>query len=331
MDSAPLLAAVDERLRDRLEGSLGRRRGLSPLPGAPDETFMRAASHLLLAPGAKRARPWLCSKLAALVGLEGSAVIEVALAVELIHSASLLHDDVIDEAHERRGRPSVNRLYGNATALLTGDFLFAEAFRVIAPLPSGVLESALDAIGRMTRAALLEDQLTGRLDLTVAEWEEVAAGKTGALFALCGEAVAHAAGRADLAPALKQFGDALGLCFQMLDDLADLLGAEGKPRWQDLVNGAPALPTALALERPELAPKTRAVLRSDQKTPAVLEELTAVLVAAGIPDEVGRRAQAAGLAAERALLTLPPTAVREELAALAAGWVRAALSTRAVA
>lgn len=201
----------------------------------------RAAARLVLSPGAKRARARVCRALAQELLVDESIAIEIAAVVELIHGASLLHDDVVDRSDRRRGFPTVNATDGNAFAVLCGDLVLARALHVVAALPHGapMVVAAIDVVERMTRAAVIE--LDARTVLPepragLALWREMALGKTGALFGLCGSLMACAAG-VDVAAkdALRRGLEALGLAFQLIDDLGDVAGTDpGKPRGQDI-------------------------------------------------------------------------------------------------
>lgn len=219
----------------------------------------RAAAASTLAPGAKRARARLCLALGQAAGVDRATLVGLAAAVEMIHAASLLHDDVVDVADRRRNLPTVNRVEGNSFAVLAGDVLLTRALCVVGETPHGhrQLVAALQTIEDMTRAALLEVDARGTVGdpaETVDVWRHMAAGKTGALFGLVATLVLQAAGddgviRPDLAGLPAAFSR-LGVAFQIIDDLKDLAGAdEGKPRGQDPRERALNHPLLLAAAR----------------------------------------------------------------------------------
>lgn len=210
------------------------------------ETLRSAARHLCLSTAAKRARPLLVEQLGALLGTPPERLLPIAAAAELIHSASLLHDDVIDTAVERRGHPSANAIYGNRVAVLAGDLLIAVALELLRPLPRGVTAAAVETIGSMTRAAMREIEAARDPTLDAVRWRQIAAGKTGSLLAFCGRAVGLEAGDEAAAAALATAAAHLGIAFQAADDLADAKAGTGKPRFQDLKHGNPSLLVALA-------------------------------------------------------------------------------------
>lgn len=180
---------------------------------------------LALAPDAKRVRPRLLFELATALGVppDSGALLRCAAAVELIHTASLVHDDVIDMAASRRGLPSVNAGLGNAAAVLVGDELLCRALKLVGDVADGaLLPPCIDAVAAMTRGALREIAACGDLGLDDDQWREIAAGKTGALFALCGTLAALLAGDTQRALRFAEATRALGVAFQAADDVADL-------------------------------------------------------------------------------------------------------------
>ena len=201
----------------------------------------RGAARLMLASGAKRARAHVCRSLASAFDIRPELARELAVVVELMHGASLLHDDVVDRSDRRRGLPTVNATEGNAFAVLCGDLVLAKALSLLASVPGGavMVGDALNVIERMTRAAVIEVEVRLVLpppDLAIAVWRDMAVGKTGALFGLCATLVARAAGVDDgERDSMRRSLESVGLAFQLVDDLADVTGADpGKPRGQDL-------------------------------------------------------------------------------------------------
>jgi octaprenyl-diphosphate synthase len=243
LDSAahPFLTSVERRLADVL-GSESR--------------LAHGAQRLVLAPGAKRARAHVCRSLADVLDVDVGVAVEIAAIVELVHGASLLHDDVVDRSDLRRGLPTVNATDGNAFAVLCGDLALAKALSLAAALPGGflLLTDTLDVVERMTRAAVFEVEARGRLPESgtgLQVWTEMVQGKTGALFGLCGSLVARAANVDDVTRlAMKRGLESIGLAFQLLDDLADVAGTDaGKPRGQDVRERALNHPLLVAVDR----------------------------------------------------------------------------------
>lgn len=180
------------------------------------------AQALALARDAKRVRPLLLQQLAAAlgVGADEPALVRAAAAVELIHTASLIHDDVIDVSTERRGLPSVNAELGNAAAVLVGDEVLCRALTLLEP---PLVAPCLRAVADMTQGALQEIAAAGDVSLGLDAWRAIAAGKTGALFGLCGTLAALLSRDPQCAARWAEAGTALGVAFQAADDVADLL------------------------------------------------------------------------------------------------------------
>lgn len=181
----------------------------------------RRAVALTLATDAKRVRPLLLFELATALGVsaEHTPLVRAAAAVELIHTASLIHDDVVDVAAVRRGLPSVNSELGNAAAVLVGDEMLCRALELVGP---ALIAPCLRAVAEMTHGALVEIGAYGDVTVDDARWREIAAGKTGALFGLCGTLAALLAGSPERAERYREATRDLGVAFQAADDLADL-------------------------------------------------------------------------------------------------------------
>lgn len=248
--------------------------------------LLREASRtLVLAPGAKRLRPVLTMLLASELGVPLPAASRVAAAAELMHAASLLHDDVIDEGTQRRGLPTANARWGNAAAVLAGDWLLTQAFQQLVGLPASLTAAAIPAVARMTGAAILEIETRGRTDQPLEVWRRIAEGKTGVLFAWCGRAIALLARRDDAAAALDAFGRHLGVAFQVADDLRDVHDAQGKDRFSDIRSKTPSSVLVLAMDR---APALRARLASAWERAAMpapsVEEIGAEVLRSGAPE-----------------------------------------------
>src|SRR5688572_1155237 len=175
------LGAVEQRLGSTLvDGNAG--------PDVKGDTLMEAARHLCLGSGGKRARPMLVLHFGDAVGVPAERLVDVATAAELIHSASLLHDDVVDAGMFRRGRPTVNARWGNIVAVMSGDLILSTTLLMLAQLDSRLSKIALAVIAEMTRAAIAEVEARGKLDLPMDRLRYICEGKTGSLFGFCGHA-----------------------------------------------------------------------------------------------------------------------------------------------
>lgn len=196
--------------------------------------------------GGKRVRPTLHLLTAQLCGYRGSHHILLATVLEFIHTATLIHDDIIDGARTRRGRTSANRRWGNSTTVLFGDYLFAKAMEMALGVGRlEVMERLADVTLRMTEGEMLQTRYVGRLDLSEAEYLDLVERKTAALFGCCCELAGLVSGVDETRlAALKNYGTDLGMAFQLVDDLLDFTGdaaTMGKPAASDLREGKATL------------------------------------------------------------------------------------------
>src|SRR2546430_11183841 len=206
--------------------------------------------------GGKRVRPALTILSNYAVGGDGAnySSIRMATVMEFLHTATLVHDDVIDKADTRRNRPSINSEFGNQTAVLMGDWLYMSAFETsLAERSLPILDILTAVTRRMTEGELLQLTLLGRTDISEAQYFEVIARKTAYLFSACGEIGALLGGAdARAQDLLRDYGMNLGIAFQLVDDLLDFTGNEealGKPAGADLLEGKVSLPLIFLLQR----------------------------------------------------------------------------------
>lgn len=200
-----------------------------------------AGRHLTFAGQAKRGRPLLTHFFGQAVGAPEDALVRIACAAELIHAASLLHDDVVDDGTTRRGLVTANVKWGNVAAVLSGDLVLSLGLSRLRGLPGALTADAIDLVLEMTRATMSEVQSRRRTDLTAATWRHIAEGKTGLLFAWCGQSAARVAGDDDAAERFARAARHFGVAFQMADDFQDLYTvAPGKDRFSDIKNGNPS-------------------------------------------------------------------------------------------
>lgn len=210
--------------------------------------------------GGKRVRPALTILSNYAVGGDGSnrSAIRMATVMEFLHTATLVHDDVIDKADTRRNRPSINSEFGNQTAVLMGDWLYMSAFETSLAERSLPILDILTAVTRkMTEGELLQLTLLGRTDISEEQYFDVIARKTAYLFSACCE-IGALLGSATQAQqiGMRDYGMNLGVAFQLIDDLLDFTSSEdvlGKPAGADLVEGKVSLPLIFLLQRePEM-------------------------------------------------------------------------------
>lgn len=211
------------------------------------------AEHLISA-GGKRLRPLVTLAAARVTGGQTDMAVKLAAAVEFIHTATLLHDDVVDGSEMRRGKVAAHLIWGSASSVLVGDFLFARAFELMVETDSlralGVLSHASSVI---TEGEVLQLTRARSLDLDEATYLQIIAAKTAELFAAAAEAGAIGAGADDaVISTLRDYGMNLGLAFQLADDALDYSGAAealGKNAGDDFREGKVTLPLLLAMQR----------------------------------------------------------------------------------
>ena len=215
--------------------------------------------------GGKRLRPTLVLLASRLVGDGGESAIRMAAVVEMIHAATLVHDDVIDIAKTRRGRPSTNAIWGNHICVLAGDWLYMQAFQVaLRERNFRVLDLLIGLTQTMVEGELLQLERIGRIDITEADYMELVDRKTASLFSACTRLGAIIGGADESIEArLDEFAWNLGIAFQLVDDVLDFTSREsvlGKPVGSDLREGKVTLPLIYALA--ESGPEERQLVES---------------------------------------------------------------------
>ena len=211
------------------------------------------SSHLIKA-GGKRLRPLLTIASAKMCDYSGDAHIKLAAAIEFIHSATLLHDDVVDESEKRRGKPTANFLWNNQSSVLVGDYLFSKSFQLMVEVESlNVLSILADASATISEGEILQLSAVRNLNTSQEVYYKIIEGKTAALFSAAtkvGAVIANT--EKDFVTALMNYGQFLGLCFQLTDDLLDYIGDEeslGKKIGDDFKEGKLTLPLIKAIEK----------------------------------------------------------------------------------
>ena len=311
------MGAVDALILDRMQSSVGL---------IPD-----LAQHLVGA-GGKRLRPLLTISAAQLCGYKGDAHHKLAAAVEFIHSATLLHDDVVDESALRRGKKPANMIWGNSASILVGDFLFARAFNLMVETDSmealGILSNASSVIaeGEVQQLAALRN-----LAMSEEDYMRVIKAKTAALFAAATEVAPVIAGRhAEEREALREYGLKLGLAFQLVDDALDYGGmasALGKSVGDDFREGKMTLPVIRSLKTctDEDRAFWRRVIVDHEQQDVDLERAVSMLRNSGALESTMDLAKQFSQDAADALNVFPATALRDTLKELA-GFVVARIS-----
>ncbi|MEN9544577.1 MAG: hypothetical protein RLZZ598_1410, partial [Pseudomonadota bacterium] len=236
---APEMAEVDALIRERLRSEV---------------LLIDQISHYIIGAGGKRIRPMLVLLFANALGFHGRERFELAATIEFIHTATLLHDDVVDESQLRRGRDTANARFGNAASVLVGDFLYSRAFQMMVSVDRmRVLAVLADATNVIAEGEVLQLMNMHDPDIAVADYLRVIRFKTAKLFEASARLGAVLAGaEPTVEEACADYGRALGTAFQLVDDLLDYEGhtAElGKNVGDDLREGKPTLPLLVAMER----------------------------------------------------------------------------------
>ncbi len=286
--------------------------------------LIRKVGEYVLASGGKRIRPMLVLLSARLAGYQGEAHIGLASVVEFIHTATLLHDDVVDSAVLRRGQESANAVWGNEASVLVGDFLFAKSFSIMVrggSLP--VLQALSDATTMMAEGEVLQLVSTCDLELDEERYYEVIRNKTAVLLAAACRCGAILGGlSAEHEEALSSFGMDLGVAFQCMDDALDYVADQnefGKARGHDLLEGKVTLPLIHALRCCSAAERSRVgeIVDGDDLPEADLEEIVALI---DKYDGIGftrRRARELVEQAKGHLAVFPASSARDALYSLA--------------
>jgi octaprenyl-diphosphate synthase len=280
----------------------------------------------------KRLRPALtCIAARAVGGTVDADVATVAAIVELIHTATLVHDDVIDEALVRRKMATLNAIWGTDTAVLLGDVLFSRAYLAAARLDDRHASVYLsEVVGRVLAGEIQQNRERHNLDLTEERYRAIIEGKTASLYEAAVSVGAHYAGAGDREiEVVSVFGHHLGMAFQIADDRLDLAGDEatvGKSLGTDLREGKTTLPVILWLRsRPQAErARSRALVEEAGRDEAARETLVRSLRADGALEAADAAARAEIASAERALEGLPPTPSRDLLRTIASYVVRRA-------
>ncbi|HEX3673399.1 MAG TPA: polyprenyl synthetase family protein [Rhizomicrobium sp.] len=274
--------------------------------------------------GGKRLRPLLTLAAARLCGYQGSAHVKLAAAVEFIHTATLLHDDVVDASSLRRGKLAANIVWGNKPSILVGDFLFSRAFQLMVETGSMVvLDILAGASAIIAEGEVMQLKADSNLATTEADYLRIIAAKTAALFSASAEAgAALAQSSPEIVAALRDYGSNLGIAFQLVDDALDYSGREkqmGKTVGDDFREAKVTLPVILAYQRADEEARRfwhRAIESGPQHDGDLRWAITYVEETGAIR-ETRARARRYADQASRSLAILPKSELREALEAIA--------------
>jgi octaprenyl-diphosphate synthase len=280
-------------------------------------------SHYIVTAGGKRIRPRLVLLFSQALGFDGPERHELAAIVEFIHTATLLHDDVVDESSLRRGRATANAVFGNAASVLVGDFLYSRAFQMMVSVNRmRVLQVLADATNVIAEGEVLQLMNMHDPDLAVDEYLRVIRFKTAKLFEASARLGAVLAGSpSEVEERCADYGRSLGTAFQLVDDLLDYEGESkelGKNIGDDLREGKPTMPLLLAMARGDAAERT--LIRSAIELGEVqrLADIIAIVRRTGALDATREAALAEAELARRCVQDMPPSPARAALLDLCA-------------
>lgn len=300
---AEQMRRVDEVISDRLRS---------------DVALVNQIAQYIVSAGGKRIRPRLVLLFAEALGYQGEHHYTLAATVEFIHTATLLHDDVVDESSLRRGRKTANAVFGNAASVLVGDFLYSRAFQMMVSVKDlRVLEVLADATNVIAEGEVLQLMNMHDPDLAIDEYLRVIRSKTAKLFEASARLGAIlAAADAATEDACAQYGRALGTAFQLVDDLLDYDGDTrelGKNVGDDLREGKPTLPLLVALARGDA--QEQALIRHaiEHGETARLGEIVAVVRRTGALEVARGVARTEAEVAKRCLQVIRPSPTRDAL------------------
>ena len=283
-----------------------------------DVALINQISHYIISAGGKRIRPLLVLLFANALGFQGRERYELAATVEFIHTATLLHDDVVDESDLRRGRETANAMFGNAASVLVGDFLYSRAFQMMVSVDRlRVLEVLAEATNVIAEGEVLQLMNMHDADLAVDDYLKVIRYKTAKLFEASARLGAVLAGASpEVEDACAAYGRALGTAFQLVDDLLDYEGSTsqlGKNVGDDLREGKPTLPLLVAMER--ASDEERALMRHAIEHGEVdrLSEIIGIVTRTGALEATREAARAEADKARRCLSVLEDSPHRDAL------------------
>ena len=283
--------------------------------------LIKEIGNYIIDSGGKRLRPLVCLLSAKALGYEGHKHVEIAATVEFLHTATLLHDDVVDESSLRRGKPSANEVWGNAPSVLVGDFLISRAFQMVVNVGNmRILQILSNATNLIAEGEVLQLINCKNPDTTEAQYMEVIRYKTAKMFEASAQSGAVlAAPSEDVEMSFARYADHLGSAFQLIDDVLDYTGSAeemGKNVGDDLAEGKPTLPLIYALQH--ATEGERAVIRTSIQTGGLdqIEAITSAVRSCGAIDYTIERANEQARFAKEALGEIENSVYKEALLAL---------------
>ena len=273
----------------------------------------------LRAGGGKRIRPALLLLSAKLLNYQGRGAVRLGAVVEIIHTATLVHDDIIDDAKTRRGRPAANTQWGNSKCVLAGDWLYMQAFKIaVQERNFRILDTLIDLTQQMVEGELLQMETLGKL-ITLDEHFDLIFRKTACLFSVCMRLGAILGGATEAQEAaLGKYGHGLGMAFQIVDDVLDLTASEevlGKPVASDLREGKVTMAVIHALERctPEERRKIETIVRDRAFNGVTHADILGILQRYGSLEAATARAVQYAESAQKSICTFPDSEFKRAL------------------
>ncbi len=300
------MTEVNERILDKL---------------ASDVVLINQLGGYIISSGGKRLRPILLLLMARALGYQGKEHINLAAVIEFIHTATLLHDDVVDESDMRRGNDTANALFGNAASVLVGDYLYSRSFQMMVESNSlDVMDVLADTTNRIAEGEVMQLMNVNDPDTSMASYLKVIEHKTATLF----EAATHLAGLlagcdSEQLAAVRDYGLRLGNAFQMIDDALDYVADEdklGKQLGDDLAEGKPTLPLILAMQ--DAGEMDRAIIRQaiEEGSREQFDRVKRIIETTGALEKTHALAQSEANLAKEALAHIDPSDFKTALEAI---------------
>ena len=285
--------------------------------------LVESIGHYIVDAGGKRMRPVLTLLAARSCGIESQKHIPMAAVIELIHTATLLHDDVVDMSTLRRGRPTVNAEWNNPSSVLVGDFIYSRAFQILVQIGNmRIMEIIADTTNKIAEGEVLQLIAKNNPEFSEVSYMQVIESKTAILFqaaAQCGALLGNV--EPDIEAALTEFGVRIGTAFQLIDDVLDYAGDAadlGKNIGDDLAEGKPTLPLIYAMENGTGSEKDliREALKNEQLSEQILQDVIEIVRNSGGLEYTKNQANTHAQAAQKCLAGLPESQFRHAMEAM---------------
>ena len=285
--------------------------------------LVESIGHYIVDAGGKRMRPVLTLLAARSCRIESQKHIPMAAVIELIHTATLLHDDVVDMSTLRRGRPTVNAEWNNPSSVLVGDFIYSRAFQILVQIGNmRIMEIIADTTNKIAEGEVLQLIAKNNPEFSEVSYMQVIESKTAILFqaaAQCGALLGNV--EPDIEAALTEFGVRIGTAFQLVDDVLDYAGDAadlGKNIGDDLAEGKPTLPLIYAMENGTGSEKDliREALKNEQLSEQILQDVIEIVRNSGGLEYTKNQANTHAQAAQKCLAGLPESQFRHAMEAM---------------